>query len=124
MMTATAMRVMMTITTMNDGSGDSDDFFWLELVDARLSPARGTHAARSETPVHEAKRTQAEPNNLLPRQAITLSPTMTNAPEAAPVLTFALPGGTPLSPRPACASTLLRGNFRPGRPPDRWSART
>ena len=50
-MTATARRVMMTITTMNDGSGDSDDFFWLELVDARLSPARGTHAARSETPV-------------------------------------------------------------------------
>ena len=26
MMTATAMRVMMTITTMNDGAGDSDDF--------------------------------------------------------------------------------------------------
>ena len=120
MMTATAMRVMLTITTMNDGAGDSDDFFLLELVDARLS----THAARSETPVHEAKRTQAEPNNLLPKQAITLSPTMTNAPEAAPVLTFALPGGTPLSSRPACASTLLCGNFRPGRTPDRRSART
>ena len=26
MMTATAMRVMLTITTMNDGAGDSDDF--------------------------------------------------------------------------------------------------
>ena len=25
-MTATAMRVMMTITTMNDGAGDGDDF--------------------------------------------------------------------------------------------------
>ena len=36
-------------------------FFWLKLVDARLSPARGTHAARSEMPVREAKRTQAEP---------------------------------------------------------------
>ena len=72
-------------------------FFWLKLVDARLSPARGTHAARSEMPVREAKRTQAEPTNLLPRQALTLSPTMPNAPEAAPDLRFALPGGTPLS---------------------------
>ena len=61
MMTTTAMRVTLTITTMNDGAGDSD-IFWLELVDARLSPARGTHAARSETHVHEAKRTHAEPN--------------------------------------------------------------
>ena len=26
MMTATAMRVMMTIRAMNDGAGDSDDF--------------------------------------------------------------------------------------------------
>ena len=67
---------------------------------------------------------QAETKNHLPRAALTLCPTMTNAPEAAPVLTFALPGGTPLSSRPACASTLLRGNFRPGRPPDLWSART
>ena len=76
-------------------------FFWLKLVDARLSPARGTHAARSEMPVREAKRTQAEPKKTLPGQALTLSPTMTNAQEAAPVLRFALPGGTPLSPRPA-----------------------
>ena len=29
MMTATAMRVMMTITTRNDGAGDSDDLFGL-----------------------------------------------------------------------------------------------
>ena len=29
MMTATAMRAMMTITTMNDGAGDSDVFFGL-----------------------------------------------------------------------------------------------
>ena len=63
-MTATAMRVMMTITTMNDGAGDSDDFLGLEFVDARRSQARETHAPRSETPVHEAKRTQAEPKHL------------------------------------------------------------
>ena len=29
MMTATAMRVMMTIRAMNDGAGDSDDYFLL-----------------------------------------------------------------------------------------------
>ena len=40
-------------------------FFWLKLVDARLSPACGTHAARSEMPVREAKRTQAEPKKKL-----------------------------------------------------------
>ena len=57
MMTATAMRVMMAITTMNGGAGASDVFFWLALVHARLSPARGTHAARPFS--HEARKRNA-----------------------------------------------------------------
>ena len=63
MMRVTAMRVMTTITTMNDGAGDSDDLFGLNWW---------------------------MPTNLRPRQALTLSPTMTRTPEAVPVLTFAL----------------------------------
>ena len=34
-------------------------FFWLKLVDAGLSPARGTHAARSEMPVKRVVRAAA-----------------------------------------------------------------
>ena len=118
MMTATAMRVLMTITTRNDGAGDSDDLFGLNWwMPGFPQPAALT---RREAKCLCAKRNahRQSPKKTLPRQALTLSPTMPNAPEAAPDLRFALPGGTPLSPRPACASTLLRGNVRPGRTPD------
>ena len=121
MMTATAMRVMMAITTMNGGAGASDVFFGLHwCMPGFPQPAALTLRARShtkhasETHTCRAKKSSSQAS----------AHPLTNAPEAAPVLRFALPGGTPLSPRPACASTLLRGNLRPGRTPDLWSART
>ena len=97
MMTATAMRVMMTITTRNDGAGDSDDLFGLNWwMPGFPQPAALT---RREAKCLCAKRNahRQSPKKTLPRQALTLSPTMPNAPEAAPDLRFALPGGTPLS---------------------------
>ena len=75
MMMATAMRVMMAITTMNGGAGASDVFLACIGACPAFPSPRHSRCAPVLTRSTQAKRTHAGPKNLLPRQAHTLSPT-------------------------------------------------